>query len=278
MSVYQEAGLLILGTRLKRISDRFLNEISKIYVKQNIRFETAWFPVLFLLDRKGSMSLTEISNELEVSHSAISQMINQLQIKKVVEIQPDDSDARIKRILLTERGKKLLEQVHPVWQALNKNLHRILPQNIDQIDFLNVLSFIEQQLSNNSLSETTLTYLNHQPTDIIIIEPDNQLIEKLVTWLRKEDVAFIPLKEKIILALAGDDLIGMAAYSLEDDSVWLNYLYVTPNQRRKGIGLRLIQNIYQKCNKKTFDCFQLKEINIDLIKVLIKSGYSFKVK
>lgn len=278
MSVYQDAGLLILGTRLKRMSDRFLNEVSKIYIKQNICFETAWFPVLFLLDRKGSMSLTEISNELEVSHSAISQMINQLQIKKIVDIQPHDSDARIKRIFLTIKGKKLIEQVHPVWNALGKSLHRILPQNIEQGEFLNLLSYIEKQLNDNILSEMTLTYLNHHPDNIKIVEPDSQTMEKLISWLKKEDVLFMPLNENIILAMTGDDIMGMAAFKFKDDTVILSYLYVTPGYRRKGAGLKLIQHIYQKNNKRSFGGFQLDDANINLIKVLIKSGFPFMVK
>ena len=278
MSVYHDAGLLILGTRLKRISDRFLNEVSKIYTKQNISFETGWFPVLFLLNKKGSMSLTEISNELEVSHSAISQMINQLLIKKIVEIQPDDSDARIKRIFLTIKGKKLIEQVHPVWNALGKSLHRILPQNMDQVEFLNVLSHIEKQLNDNLLSETALSYLNHRPDSIQIIEPDIQTLKSLIRWLNQEDVVFVPSDEQILLALSGNEIIGMAAFKFKDNAIILSYLYVTPNQRRRGAGLKLIQNIYLKNSKKLSGGFQLDEANIDLIKVLIKSGYPFKVK
>ena len=278
MSVYHDAGLLILGTRLKRISDRFLNEVSKIYTKQNISFETGWFPVLFLLNKKGSMSLTEISNELEVSHSAISQMINQLLIKKIVEIQPDDSDARIKRIFLTIKGKKLIEQVHPVWDALGKSLHRILPQNMDQVEFLNVLSHIEKQLNDNLLSETALSYLNHRPDSIQIIEPDIQTLKSLIRWLNQEDVVFVPSDEQILLALSGNEIIGMAAFKFKDNAIILSYLYVTPNQRRRGAGLKLIQNIYLKNSKKLSGGFQLDEANIDLIKVLIKSGYPFKVK
>ena len=278
MSVYHDAGLLILGTRLKRISDRFLNEVSKIYTKQNISFETGWFPVLFLLNKKGSMSLTEISNELEVSHSAISQMINQLLIKKIVEIQPDDSDARIKRIFLTIKGKKLIEQVHPVWDALGKSLHRILPQNMDQVEFLNVLSHIEKQLNDNLLSETALSYLNHRPDSIQIIEPDIQTLKSLIRWLNQENVVFVPSDEQILLALSGNEIIGMAAFKFKDNAIILSYLYVTPNQRRRGAGLKLIQNIYLKNSKKLSGGFQLDEANIDLIKVLIKSGYPFKVK
>ncbi|NJK96738.1 MAG: MarR family transcriptional regulator [Bacteroidales bacterium] len=74
-----------------------MNEVSRVYKLQNIRFEPVWFPIFFLLDKKGPLSLTEIAQELEVSHSAISQMITQLQSKKLVEIQSDQSDARIKK-------------------------------------------------------------------------------------------------------------------------------------------------------------------------------------
>ena len=278
MSIYQEAGLLILGTRFKRMSDRFLSEISKIYSKQHIRFETAWFPVLFLLDRKGSMSLTEISNELEVSHSAVSQMINQLQIKRIVDIQPDNSDARIKRIFLTVKGKKLIEQVHPVWNALGKSLHRILPQSMDQGAFLDLLSYIEKQLNDSLLSETTLTYLNHQQDDIKIIEPDSQTTKKLIDWLRKEDVEFTPSDEHIIMAQSGNDIIGMAAFKDKNDVVFLSYLFVTPDQRRKGAGLKMIRYICQMSTVKPFGGFLLSKANIDLIKVLVKAGYPFMVQ
>jgi DNA-binding MarR family transcriptional regulator len=278
MSVYHDAGLLILGTRLKRISDRFLNEVSKIYTKQNISFETVWFPVLFLLDKRESMSLTGISNELEVSHSAVSQMINQLQGKRIVDIQQDKSDARIKRIILTVKGRKLIEQVRPVWYALSKSFHRIFPENMDQVEFLKVLGFIEKQLNKNILSETTLNYLNHEPGDIIISEPGGQIRKKLIRWLDQEGVLFTPSDERFITALSGDHLVGMCAFKPDKGCIRINYLYVTPYQRRKGVGLRLIQSIYQKYNIGSSGWFQVEETSIDLIRVLIKSGYSFKVK
>lgn len=278
MSVYDEAGLLILGTRLKRISDRFLNEVSKVYMKQHICFETAWFPVLFLLDKRGSMSLTAISNELEVSHSAVSQMINQLQGKKIVDIQQDKSDARIKRIILTDKGRKLIEQVRPVWHALSKSFHRILPENMDQVEFLKVLRFIEKQLNQNILSETTLNHFNHEPGDVIISEPGSQIREKLIRWLDQEGVLFTPSDERFMAAMSGDNLVGMCAFKPDKDCISINYLYVTPNQRRKGVGTRLIQGIYRKYGIGSSVWFQLDETSLDLIRVLIKSGYSFKVK
>ena len=63
MSFYREIGLLMLGTRLKRISDKFFQEMAQIYREQNIKFEIPWFPVLYLLLKEGSISMTEISKD-----------------------------------------------------------------------------------------------------------------------------------------------------------------------------------------------------------------------
>ncbi|MEJ2628142.1 MAG: helix-turn-helix domain-containing protein, partial [bacterium] len=73
---YRRVGELILGTRLKRISDKFLTDVSKIYKKLNIPFEVSWFPIFYLLNEKGKLSVTDLARELEITHSAVSQMIN----------------------------------------------------------------------------------------------------------------------------------------------------------------------------------------------------------
>lgn len=172
MSVFNDAGLLIIGTRLKRLSDRFLTEVSRIYKSQNIRFESAWFSIFFLLDKKGSLSLTEIASELEVSHSAISQMITQLLDKKVVEIQQDISDARIKKIVFSAKGKKLIEQVHPIWAALQKSLNQLMSADVTGEHFLKTISQIEEKLTNNTLYETTLAHIDKSSPEVEIVIPD----------------------------------------------------------------------------------------------------------
>jgi GNAT superfamily N-acetyltransferase len=140
------------------------------------------------------------------------------------------------------------------------------------------LSFIEKQLNKNILSETTLKYLNHEPGDVVISEPDSQIREKLTRWLDQEGVLFTPSDERFIAALSGDHFVGMCAFKPDKDCIRINYLYVTPDQRRKGVGLRLIRSIFQKYNTGSSGWFQVEETSIDLIRVLIKSGYSFKVK
>ena len=69
MSFYSEIGELILGTRLKRISERFLIDLSKIYKSRNIPFEPSWFSIFYLLDQNKQMSIGEIASKMDISQS-----------------------------------------------------------------------------------------------------------------------------------------------------------------------------------------------------------------
>ena len=84
MAFYRNAGELIFGTRLKRISERFLMDVSKVYKHLDIPFETGWFPIFYLLRERENLSVTEIARELEVTHSAISQAVTVLEKKKLM--------------------------------------------------------------------------------------------------------------------------------------------------------------------------------------------------
>lgn len=274
MSIFNDAGLLIIGTRLKRLSDRFLNEVARIYKSQNIRFEPAWFPIFFLLDKKGSLSLTEIASELEVSHSAISQMITQLLNKKVVEIQQEASDARIKKIVFSVKGKKLIEQVHPIWAALQKSLNQLMPGDITGDQFLKTISQIEEKLTNNSLYETTLTYIDKNSPEIELVQPDELTKKKFLAWVKHETTDYSYTSGKLLLALQGKTILGFAVYNVSEQSVFLKYLYITPLHRRKGIAFQILQFLK---DRESPVCFNIDNANIDLIKLLIKAGFTFKV-
>lgn len=275
MSIFQDAGLLITGTRLKRLSERFLNEVSRVYKSQDIRFEPAWFPVFFLLDKKGALSLTEIAAELDVSHSAISQMITQILSKKIVEIQSDASDARVKKIVFSSKGKRLLEQVHPVWVALQKSLSQVLPANVSHTDFLNLMSHLEEKLSNNFLSETTINIIQELSPVVELTIPDVILKKKLKYWLQYENINYSIHSDLLLVALHRGNIIGFTAYEIQPDSLFLKLVFVNPFQRRKGIALQMLQFLHAHHSSP---CFLLEDANLDLIRVLIKSAYSFKVK
>ena len=52
MNFYEELGYLVLGSRMRRLSEAFLSEINKTYQSAGISFDASWFPVFYLLSKK----------------------------------------------------------------------------------------------------------------------------------------------------------------------------------------------------------------------------------
>src|SRR6476660_4791330 len=126
MSFYQSLGFLVFGSRLKRLSDAFLNDVNQIYRSHNISFDASWFPVFYILSQKTEVSIKEISDELNVSHSAISQLIDNLQEKGLIKSVVSKQDARHRVITFTSKGVKLLQKIKPVWDALQQAMEELV--------------------------------------------------------------------------------------------------------------------------------------------------------
>src|SRR6202012_265194 len=136
MNLYQRLGFLILGSRLRRLSDSFLAEITRVYQNEGIEFDAGWFPVFYLLAENGSLSIKELSEQTEVSHPAASQLITNLKNKGLVTTVPSDSDARKQLVTLTDKGKELLEHIQPVWQAILSAMDELTTANHDCDNFM----------------------------------------------------------------------------------------------------------------------------------------------
>ncbi len=153
MSFYQHTGVLVFGTRLRRLSESFLADINRIYKRQNIRFDASWFPVFYMLSRYGTVSIRDISTELETSHSAASQLVSKLQEKGLLRSVADSGDSRKKLVTLSPKGQKLLKQVQPVWHALEKAMQELLQEHPGSRLLMEAISETEQSLQRSTIYE-----------------------------------------------------------------------------------------------------------------------------
>ena len=64
-SIYQDLGFLILGSRLRRMSEYFLSEVNKVYQVVGVPFEASWFPLFFILAREKEVSIRQAADELQ---------------------------------------------------------------------------------------------------------------------------------------------------------------------------------------------------------------------
>lgn len=143
MNYYQSLGYLVLGSRLKRLSEVFLSEINKAYRAEGLVFETTWFPVFYLLSANNSLSIQELSEQTEVSHPAASQLITNLKSKGLVATTTSPDDARKQLIKLTPDGKKLLKKIIPIWDAIRETMEDVAGGKAAADAFLEELSIIE---------------------------------------------------------------------------------------------------------------------------------------
>ncbi|MCG7858381.1 MarR family transcriptional regulator [Flavihumibacter sediminis] len=151
MSFYQQTGVLVFGSRLRRLSETFLADINRIYRHKGIRFDAAWFPVFYMLSNKESVSIRDISIELETSHSAASQLISKLQEKGLIRTVPDKEDSRKKLVTFTPKGQKLLQQVKPVWEALQHAMNDLLLENAHSKQLMQAILEMEKALQESPL-------------------------------------------------------------------------------------------------------------------------------
>lgn len=152
MNFYSSLGFLVFGSRLRRMSEYFLMEVNKVYEQANIPFDASWFPVFYLLSHQQPMPLIDIAEQLEVSHSAISQMISSLKKKGLVETSPCLEDGRRQMASFTPEGTALLQRLQPVWKAITKAMTDLARENEQSQLLLEAISGVESSMQATPLS------------------------------------------------------------------------------------------------------------------------------
>lgn len=152
MNFYQNLGYLVLGSRLRRLSEAFLSEINRAYQNEGIDFDASWFPVFYLLSKNESLSIKELSDQTEVSHPAASQLITNLKNKKLVATTTCTDDGRRQLVQLTEKGQQLLQQVLPVWDAVTLAMQQLAAGEPGCHDILPAITALEDTFRSVNLS------------------------------------------------------------------------------------------------------------------------------
>lgn len=150
---YEKLGQLILGSRLRKLSERLMLEMGNIYKSKNIEFEPGWFHIMYLLSENEKMSITQISEMLQVSHPSVIQVVGVLEKRDIVKISVDFNDKRKRMVELSENGKSLLERIKPVWNEIDQMMIAFLSEGEYSRNILNAITEIEKNLDAKPLSE-----------------------------------------------------------------------------------------------------------------------------
>ena len=152
MNLYQSLGYLVFGSRLRRMSETFLAEINRIYQNEGIGFDAGWFPVFYLLSKNDSLSIKELSEQTEVSHPAASQLITNLKNRKLVETTVCTDDGRKQLVKFTAKGRDLLTQILPVWDAVSASMTELAESDAAIKQILPAISAMENTFRSYNLA------------------------------------------------------------------------------------------------------------------------------
>jgi DNA-binding MarR family transcriptional regulator len=84
------------------------------------------FGALFYLQRKGTCGVSQVGEDLGVTNAAASQMIDRLVQQKLLERTEDPHDRRLKQLVLTQKGKDLVDASIEARQSWLEELSRQL--------------------------------------------------------------------------------------------------------------------------------------------------------
>lgn len=154
----QTYGNLSLGSRLKRLSDQMIQDVSEIYQQQGIELNPTFFPLFNLLYQQGALSITQAAEMLHVSHPAISKIAKQMIKEGWIDKTADPSDVRRQLLTLTPQSETLLIEIKPIWQEIKAYLDQLMLQQPQHL--LQALSQFEQALQQKGFVEPVLERLN----------------------------------------------------------------------------------------------------------------------
>ena len=283
IKTFEEAGELILGTRFKKLGDKFLDDVSLIYKKLGIDFETSWFAIFFTLDKYGRLTMSEIASNLGVTQSAISQITSVLEKRGLVKIEIAYKDKRIKVISLTQEGLTLLSRIKPIWKLIKKHMKIMLEEGTNSKYMLKALSELETSFSQKSLTKRVLDDI--KDSDLRIEKYKKQYFKEmkrlLFSWIFEYGLPrcdFISNLEKMLedsqtyLSFSNEH-IAAAAIILKNKNK--NEMFIiNKNDFEDGSCTFLLKNILKEQQNAPIDIYiDKKKANIK--KIVEKFGYTY---
>lgn len=186
MDLLRDLGALALGSRLKRLSDRLMQDGIKVYRDSGLAFEPKWFPVYYYLSKVGPSAVTDVARGLGVSHPSVNQIAKEMIAADLVAAYKDTRDKRRRVLALTKLGKSQLPRLESVWRDIRAALQELLDET--QVDFLGYVETIERALDTRDFHQRFLERF----------DPSSDAFE-ILTWHPSLQTVFKTLNEAWIL-------------------------------------------------------------------------------
>ncbi|MFD2033566.1 MarR family winged helix-turn-helix transcriptional regulator [Belliella marina] len=124
-----EMGVTGLTGRLKRLNDLFVYQTRQFYEEQGVDIEPNWHMIFLLLEKHGSLTVTEIADAIQISHPAVIKLTHKMKKNGYVKSIRNPDDLRKQQLELTKKAHETLPQLKKYWDAGEKSLNDLLEHN-----------------------------------------------------------------------------------------------------------------------------------------------------
>jgi DNA-binding MarR family transcriptional regulator/GNAT superfamily N-acetyltransferase len=255
----RDLGELALATRCRRLSGRLLDSVNEFYRELGVPFQGRWFGLVQALARTDDRGVMELAEELGLSHTAVAQLLRELEEADWVATRADPGDARRRQARLTETGRRRMDELRPVWEAVRGATAGLLARRAP--DLLARLAALEDELEALPLTDAMLAELGRPPMRRLAVVPYRSAYRKVfrdlnLAWLREhfqpeeEDLRLLadPARHvlrqggRILVALWESRPVGVCALLCHGPGDFeLAKLAVDPAHRRRGAGEALVR-------------------------------------
>jgi len=290
MDLMKELGSLGLGNRLKRLSDKIMQDGIRVYRESGVDFEPRWFPLYQYLDRFGPSPVMDIARGLGITHPAVNQVAGQMVQARLIATYRDARDKRRRLLALTREGRALKPVLTSLWSSISVAVNGVLDES--QVAFLKDLEAIEAAVDRQGLyarlqlagamtadqmrpdrprpdrsrpdgSAPELVIEGFQP---VLADTFRRINEEWITEYFKLEVADQKTLEdphRSILEAGGDilfvrdtrtaEILGTCALIKHNEGLAeLAKMGVTKQARGRGAGLLLVQAIIHRASELGF--------------------------
>ena len=267
MDLIKQLGPLAFASRLKRLSEQLMRDVSRVYDNLDFDFNARWFPVGYLLLQNKEMPVTVIAERLGFTHPAINQIAGQMAKKGLLLSRKDKNDERKRLLYLSPNGLATMKKLDTVWKAIDNSTREIL--NTADSHFLANLTLIEQQLTKKNMYTRVMDKLKKDMMDNIEIIPYTPAQKKYFhdlnrQWLEKyfkiepEDIlvlknpatGIIEQGGEVLFARINKKIVGTVALIKYDNNIYgLAKMAVAPEYHGKYIGYKLALAVLARAKK-----------------------------
>jgi DNA-binding MarR family transcriptional regulator/predicted GNAT family N-acyltransferase len=247
----------LFGLKLKKMGEELLSQTSRILADLGFQIDKRTIPVLIILIENGAVGVNELADHLGMTHPAIVQVVDKLNMKGFISKRNSTKDKRRTLIEITRKGRTVMRNINPILEEIQGSIDSVI-KNIDgslPYSLLTLENFIKSKVLINSVNEK----LKENAMKEVEIVPYNKRYKKQFSrlnyeWLQKyfeveeEDQRLLEYPEREIINKGGEVFFGLisgevvgtvAVAKINKTTYELTKMAVTEKARGKKVGKKL---------------------------------------